>query len=578
MPDYQPHTTLNMTTIAHISDTHLGNRQYGSDVRRQDFIDVFEAAVEAAIDVDADAIIHTGDLFHRRTPPLPEVNACIQILQRAADAGIPFHAIVGNHDRKMDDQWLDLIEHTGTASRLDQSPTVIGGDDTEDGDDPPIILYGIDAVPAPAWDSTDFALDPPPEEHDDAYRLLCMHQLLSPPVPEIMADYPTEAVIDRLDTEIDGLALGDYHESESATVAGVDAWYSGSTERGGAGEAAPRSITLLESTDDGGFGRRHHELDTRPFRTIDIEFGEDDGRAHARETIQNHDLTDAVAVATLTGKRTSLTAGGVHDLLIEHGAAVGRVDDNRGREHLDLDLDDAPSTAVEDADTLIGERLAEADLSEATLAVEEEIRGESTATSSLDGVAEDLIMEAQEAAFSEGGPDPDAVIADDDGDGEGEGEGEAGDTEADEPDVAPEDGEAGIEPEPEPEAEAESGTEADREAEPEPASADGGTASDDAPDADREASPDAEADVTTDEPGVIAEDSPDSNDSPDAGESTASDDSPDAEESTNADEDTETDADSMGSDTSTTTDADSSSQASFADLMSDSDDDDGGSQ
>ena len=566
MPDYQPHTTLNMTTIAHISDTHLGNRQYGSDVRRQDFIDAFEAAVEAAIDADADAIIHTGDLFHRQTPPLPEVNACIQILQRAADAGIPFHAIVGNHDRKMDDQWLDLIEHTGTASRLDQSPTVIGGNETEDGHDPPIVLYGIDAVPAPAWDSTDFALDPPPDEYDDAYRLLCMHQLFSPPVPEIMADYPTEAVIDRLDTEIDGLALGDYHESESATVAGVDAWYSGSTERGGAGEADPRSITLLESTDDGGFGRRHHELDTRPFRTIDIEFGEDDGRAHARETIQNHDLTDAVAVATLTGKRTSLTAGGVHDLLIEHGAAVGRVDDNRGREHLDLDLDDAPSAAVEDADTLIGERLAEADLSEATLAVEEEIRGESTATSSLDGVAENLIKEAQEVAFSEGGPDPDAVIADDDDDGEGKGEGEAGDTEADEPDVTSDDGEAGTEPEPEPEpeaepeAEVESGTEVDGEAEPEPASADGGTTSDDAPDADREGGSPAtdsadEADVTTDEPSVTTEDSPD------AGESTASD------ESTNADEDT-----------STTTDADSSNQASFADLMSDSSDDDGGSQ
>lgn len=52
-----------MTTVAHISDIYLGNRQYGSDVRREDFIDVFNAAVEATI--DADAIIHTGDLFHR---------------------------------------------------------------------------------------------------------------------------------------------------------------------------------------------------------------------------------------------------------------------------------------------------------------------------------------------------------------------------------------------------------------------------------------------------------------------------------------------------------------------------------
>ena len=70
-----------MTRIVHISDTHLGHRQYGSDVRRQDFIEGFAAGVERAIEHDADAMIHTGDLFHRRTPPLPEVNQCIDILR-----------------------------------------------------------------------------------------------------------------------------------------------------------------------------------------------------------------------------------------------------------------------------------------------------------------------------------------------------------------------------------------------------------------------------------------------------------------------------------------------------------------
>lgn len=549
-----------MTTIAHISDTHLGNRQYGSDVRRQDFTDAFAASVEQAIAHDADAIIHTGDLFHRRTPPLPQVNQCIDVLRRADDAGIPFLGIVGNHDRKMDDQWLDLIAHTGTASRLDQSPIIVdGGGGEDDGDDedenePAIALYGIDAVPAPAWDSTDFALDPPPDEHADAYRLLCMHQLLSPPVPEIMADYPSEAVIDRLDTEIDGLALGDYHEAESATVGSVDVWYAGSTERGGAGEAAPRSITLLQSTDDGGFRRTHHELDTRPFRTIDIEFGEDDGRAHARDTIQNHDLSEAVAVATLTGKRTSLTAGGVHDLLLEHGAAVGRVDDSRGREHLDIDLDDAPSAAVEDPDTLIGERLAEADFSEATLAVESEVRGESTATNSLDSAAEEIIGEAQEAAFSEGGPDPAAVLADDE------------DDESDESD------------------EEQTDAERDGEAETEPTSTDGGTASEDAPEADREVPDEADPEPPspTDEAASDGDESPDTGEITDADEATSSEESPAADEPPASDEATESDSTGMDADTDTdSTDADgdsgSTSQASFADLASDADDTDGGS-
>jgi exonuclease SbcD len=389
-----------MVQIAHISDTHLGNRQYGSDVRRQDFTDAFAAAVERAIERDVDAIIHTGDLFHRRTPPLPQVNQCIGVLRRADDAGIPFLGIVGNHDRKMDDQWLDLMAHTGTASRLDSSPTMIG-----EGDEA-VALYGIDAVPSPAWDSTNFDLDKP--DNDDAYRLLCMHQLLHPPVPEIMADYPADSVIERLNIEIDGLALGDYHEAESADVNGVDVWYAGSTERGSAGEEGPRSITMLSDFSGHTMSRGHVDLDTRDFQPIQIAFEENDGYEHARSVFEEYDLTDAVAVVSLTGKRTSLTASDIHEIALDRGAAVVRVDDNRGREHLDIGAD--PTTDVEDPDTLIDKRLAKAGLSEPALDIDQMVRDGATSTNALDDNAEQLISEAQDEAFES--DDPEAVLGD----------------------------------------------------------------------------------------------------------------------------------------------------------------------
>jgi DNA repair exonuclease SbcCD nuclease subunit len=389
-----------MVQIAHISDTHLGNRQYSSDVRRQDFTDAFAAAVERAIEHDADAIIHTGDLFHRRTPPLPQVNQCINVLRRADDAGIPFLGIVGNHDRKMDDQWLDLMAHTGTASRLDSSPTMIG-----DGDEA-VALYGIDAVPSPAWESTNFELDKP--DNDDAYRLLCMHQLLHPPVPEIMADYPADSVIERLNIEIDGLALGDYHEAESADVNGVDVWYAGSTERGSAGEKGPRSITILSEFSGHTMSRSHVDLDTRDFQPIQIAFEENDGYEHARSVFEEYDLADAVAVVSLTGKRTSLTASDIHEIALDRGAAVARVDNNRGREHLDIGVD--PTTDVEDPDTLIDKRLAKAGLSEPALGVDQMVRDEAASTNALDDNAEQLISEAQDEAFES--DDPEAVLGD----------------------------------------------------------------------------------------------------------------------------------------------------------------------
>lgn len=385
-----------MARIVHISDTHLGHRQYGSDVRRQDFLDAFEAGIGRAIEHDADAIIHTGDLFHRRTPPLPQVNQCIDILRRAAEADIPFLGIVGNHDRKMDDQWLDLIEHTGTAARLDRSPTMVGDE---------VAVYGLDAVPSPAWESTEFTLDEP--ENDDAYRLLCMHQLLHPPVPEIMAEYPAESVIERLNIDIDGLALGDYHEAVSESVKGVDVWYAGSTERGSSDEEGPRSIMLLSEFENHGMTRQQLPLDTREFQRIEISFADDEGYAHARDEIANYDVTDAVAVIRLSGKRTSLTASDVHEIALDRGAAVARVDDNRGREH--FDRGEAPETEVEDPDTLIDQRLAEANLSEPALEVEQLVRDEGTSTNALADSANELITDAQEAAFA-GEEPPEAVL------------------------------------------------------------------------------------------------------------------------------------------------------------------------
>ncbi len=141
--------------LLHVSDTHLGNRQYGSDVRRDDFAEAFEQAIEYAIDENVDAVIHTGDLFDSRDPSLPDLNRCIDILERLREADIPFYGIVGNHERKMDDQYLDLINKTRTAERLDRNPRLVNGE---------VALYGIDAVTKPAWHAEDFELEAPPED------------------------------------------------------------------------------------------------------------------------------------------------------------------------------------------------------------------------------------------------------------------------------------------------------------------------------------------------------------------------------------------------------------------------------
>ena len=377
-----------MTKILHLSDTHLGNRQYGSDTRRDDFTRAFDAAIDRALDENVDAVIHTGDLFHRRTPSLPIVTDCIEILRKLANEDIPFYGIVGNHDRKMDQQWLDLIRETGTAKRLDQTPTMVNDD---------VALYGIDAVTKPAWHAADFTLEEP--SNSDAFRLLGLHQLFEPLVPEFYADHDLTEVLERVDIEIDALALGDYHKTESNMRDGDPRYDRAATARRATDEIEPRTVSLLE-IEDGDLERRELELDAREVESIRIDFDDGDSHGYARDELDRHQLDDKVAIVTLTGERTPVTSSDVYDMAIDKGAAVCKVDDNRGRRQ--LDLEDGPQGDIQSADKLIEEKLADQNLSDIATDVEERVRtDDDLAQTSIDDTMEELIKEAQANAFDE---------------------------------------------------------------------------------------------------------------------------------------------------------------------------------
>lgn len=373
-----------VTRLLHVSDTHLGNRQYGSDVRREDFLDAFEEAIEYAIDQDVDAVIHTGDLFDSRDPRLPDLNRCIDALQRLDDADIPFLGIVGNHERKMDDQYLDLISKTGAAERLDESPRMVNDE---------VAVYGIDAVTKPAWHAKDFTLDEPLA---DAYTILCMHQLLHPPVPEIFAEHPLDDVLERVNLDLDALALGDYHETEGTIEDGTRVWYAGSTERCAKDETSPRTVSLLE-IEDGDLTRREKELNSRDFLPIPITFSEDDGREHAENEISRRNVDGKVVLVTVTGESTAVTSRDIREIVIDRGAAVCRVDDQRGG--FEFDDEERSLGDIESADRLIEERLAEQNLSEISVEIEERVRTENVARSGFDDEVEEMMMKAQDEAF-----------------------------------------------------------------------------------------------------------------------------------------------------------------------------------
>lgn len=84
--------------FAHLSDTHLGHRQYGIFEREQDFYELFEKTIDKIIELDVDFVINSGDLFDYSRPSTDALLSFQRGLLKLNNAGIPVYAIAGNHD------------------------------------------------------------------------------------------------------------------------------------------------------------------------------------------------------------------------------------------------------------------------------------------------------------------------------------------------------------------------------------------------------------------------------------------------------------------------------------------------
>ncbi|MDB2264319.1 DNA double-strand break repair protein Mre11 [Halorubrum ezzemoulense] len=346
-----------MTRVIHTGDTHIGYSQYHSPVRRQDFLDSFEAVVDDAVDGGVDAVVHAGDLFHDRRPDLQDLMGTISVLRRLDDAGIPLLAVVGNHESTRGGQWLDLFERLGLATRLGDEPVVVG--DTA--------FYGLDHVPVSRRDDLDYAF----ADHDADYAALVAHGLFE---PFGYADWDTETVLTESDVAFDAMLLGDNHTPDTAEVADTWVTYPGSTERASASEREGRGYNLVVFDADtaGGDDRveiRRRALDTRPFVFVSVELREGEGESRVRERVREFDLAEAVVHVEITGEGDPVTPAAVEEFATDEGALIARVVDRR-----EVDADGEVDVSFADPEDAVRDRLDEMALSTAARDVERAVR------------------------------------------------------------------------------------------------------------------------------------------------------------------------------------------------------------
>ena len=366
-----------MTRVIHTGDTHIGYQQYHSAERRQDFLDAFEQVVDDAIEMDVEAVIHAGDLFHDRRPELPDLLGTLSALRELASAEIPFLAVVGNHESTRGGQWLDLFERMELATRLGSEPVMV--------DD--VAVYGLDHVPVSRRDDLDYAFSP----LDDAtHSVLVSHGLFS---PFAHANWETETVLAESTVDFDAMLVGDNHAAGTEQVDGTWITYCGSTERASASEQAGRGYNVVEFDADtagpAGVDIRQRSVDTRSFEFISAPLSAGEGSSHVQKKVGEYDLENAVAIIEITGDGEPVTPATIEEFALDRGALVARVTDRR-----EIETDAELSVSFADPDAAVDEKIRELELSETAIDIDETVRASKVADSNVRTRVEQLVQRA----------------------------------------------------------------------------------------------------------------------------------------------------------------------------------------
>ena len=381
-----------MTRILHTGDTHLGYQQYHLPERREDFLGAFRRVAVDAANEDIDAVVHAGDLFHDRQPRLTDIMGALSVLRELDDAGVPFLAVVGNHETKRSQQWLDLFESMGLATRLGAEPVTIGNS----------AFYGLDFVPRSRRDDLEYEFEP----RDAEYAALVSHGLFE---PFEHGDWDARTILDEANVTFDAMLLGDDHEAKTKQLdEPTETWltYCGSTERASASERDARGYNLVSFDDRVDIRRRG--LDTREFEFVDVELRAGEGGGRVRERIDEYDVEEKVVVVTVTGEGEEVMAAGIEEYGDEQGALTTRVNDRR-------ELEEATSADVSfaDPDEAVQQRIREMGLSPAARDLDETIRASKVADSNVADEVQrrvsEFVTEADAGAF-----DPAEDASDDD--------------------------------------------------------------------------------------------------------------------------------------------------------------------
>jgi len=257
--------------ILHFSDTHLGFSELdkvstkGVNLREQDFYDAFTYVIDQALVLKPDLIVHSGDFFHRPSPPNRPMIFALEQLNRLSHAGIPIVIIAGNHSTPKTVFTSPILQAFKTIKGVfpifnQQYKSLEFGE---------LVVHGLPHINDERVLLTEMDKIAPVK---GKFNLIMLHTSIGKKyIMEEFGEqlYPPERLA--LLNQFDYVALGHWHNFQKVSVLETG-WYSGSTERLSDTEAGKEKGFCMLTLEKGkAVTPTFHPVPARPWHRFELK-------------------------------------------------------------------------------------------------------------------------------------------------------------------------------------------------------------------------------------------------------------------------------------------------------------------
>jgi len=284
--------------IIHFSDTHLGYQAFdrvtaeGVNAREQDVYDAFEYTTNRILTIKPDAVIHSGDFFHRPSPSNRALTFGLEQLRRVCDAGIPFFVIAGNHETPKTVYTSPILR----AFRSLQCVHPFFGEKWENDVLGPVAIHGIPHINDLRLLQQELTrLEPIPGK----FNILLLHTSLGKRF--LMEEYGEQIFPKEFEAKLAGfqyLALGHWHNFQQINLH-PNAWYCGALERLSDTEiGSEKGFIHLNIAPDGSCSTEFEPVPARPWLKLELQNCQEKTVADLQEELERfktaNNTTDAI--------------------------------------------------------------------------------------------------------------------------------------------------------------------------------------------------------------------------------------------------------------------------------------------